>query len=261
MPHDHPSAIRAVAIGLVVLLLSGCAGESEDLGRSAGAIASVAPTTEPTTRPSPTPRPGAAAIAAFVERVTSGSSSYRMTFKGSVAAAVDRGQVTGRLDTSGRDYAMTLTFDFTEDYPGSPLFKVGVSEVDGTGYLREDGDKWRTVSDYVPADSAVPFASVTSEADVVYRETIDDGGKVRHRVAIASGVVIHPRVVPGQLTSERIRRTTIDLVIDEEGRPMSATWELDATGRVGDAGQLQQIAITLELSFSKFDEPVTIERP
>lgn len=260
-PHRRRPVVRAAAIVCVAALLGACATTTDGPGASASVAPSVAPTTAPTPRPSPTPRPGAAAIAAFVERVTSGAFSYRMTLKGSVAAAVDRGQVTGRLDTSGPDYAMSLTFDFTEDYPGSPLLKVGVREVDGTGYLREDGDKWRKVSDYVPADSAVPFASITSEADVVYRETIDDGGKVRHRVAIASGVVIHPRAVPGQLTSERIRRTTIDLLIDDEGRPVSATWDLDATGRVGDSGQLQQIAIALELGFSKLDEPVTVERP
>lgn len=253
--------IRAAVFVSLAALIGACAATTDGPGASASVPGTGAPTTAPSARPSATPRPGAAAIAAFVERVTSGTFSYRMTLKGSVAAAVDRGQVTGRLDTSGRDYAMSLTFDFTEDYPGSPLLKVGVREVGGTGYLREDGDKWRTVSDYVPADSAVPFASVTSEADVVYRETIDEGGAVRHRVAIASGVVIHPRVVPGRLTGERIRRTTIDLLIDEEGRPVSATWELDATGRVGDAGQLQQIAITLDLGFSKLDEPVTIERP
>lgn len=254
--------IVAAAVACIGAAIGAC-GPATDGPASSPSVVVVSPTltVAPTARPSPTPRPGAAAIAAFVERVTSGSFSYRMTLKGSVAAAVDRGQVTGRLDTSGRDYAMSLTFDFTEDYPGSALLKVGVREVDGTGYLREDGDKWRTVSDYVPADSAVPFASVTSEADVVYRETIDAGGEVRHRVAIASGVVIHPRAVPGQLTSERVRRTTMDLVIDDEGRPISATWELDATGRVGDAGQLQQIAIQLALAFTKLDEPVTIERP
>lgn len=250
-----------VALGWLAVWCLACAPSRDGPVASPSAVPSVPPTTAPTARPSPTPRPGAAAITAFVERVTSGTFAYRMTLKGTVAAAVDLGQVTGRLDTSGRDYAMTLTFDFTEDYPGSALFEVGVREIDGTGYLREDGDKWRTVPDYVATDSAVPFASVTSEADVVYRETFDDGGEIRHRVAIASGVVIHPRVVPGLLTSERIRRTTIDLVIDDDGRPLSATWELDATGRVGDVGQLQQVAIALELSFSNLDEPVTVERP
>lgn len=256
-----PPGSRVLTVALLSALLGACAGSGASPAASIVETASPTPTIAPTPRPSPSPPPGAAAIAAFVARVTSGTFSYRMTLKGSVAAAVDRGQVTGRLDTSGRDYAMSLTFDFTEDYPGSPLLKVGVREVDGTGYLREDGDKWRTVSDYVPADSAVPFASIASEADVVYRETIDEGGKVRHRVAITSGVVIHPRDVPGQLTNERVRRTTIDLLIDDEGRPVSGTWELDATGRVGDSGQLQQIAIEVELGFSKLDEPVTVERP
>lgn len=265
-PSPLPLRLRRVVIGAAAIAcisaaIGACGPSAVGPASSPSVVVSLAPTTTPTARPSPTPRPGAAAIAAFVKRVTSGTFSYRMTLKGSVAAAVDRGQVTGRLDTSGRDYALSLTFDFTEDYPGSALLKVGVREVDGKGFLREDGDKWRTVSDYVEADSAVPFASVRSEADVVYRETIEEGGHVRHRVAIASGVVIHPRVVPGQLTSERIRRTTIDLVIDDAGRPVSATWELDATGRVGEAGQLQQIAIELALSFSKLDEPVTIEHP
>lgn len=253
--------IGAAAIGCIGAAIGACGPAAVAPIASPSVEVSLSPTVAPTARPSPTPRPGAAAIAAFVERVTSGTFSYRMTLKGSVAAAVDRGQVTGRLDTTGRDYALSLTFDFTEDYPGSPLLMVGVREVGETGYLREDGDTWRTVPDYVAADSAVPFASVRSEADVVHRETIAEGDRIRHRVSIASGVVIHPRVVPGQLTSERVRRTTIDLVIDDDGRPISATWELDATGRVGEAGQLQQISIELALSFSKLDEPVIVERP
>lgn len=260
-PRSDGRLNACVAIVCIAVLLGACAPTAGGPSALTSELPSVDPTIAATPRPSPTPHPGATAITAFVERVTSGTFSYRMTLKGSVAAAVDRGQVTGRLDTSGRDYAMSLTFDFTEDYPGSALLKVGVREVDGTGYLREDGDKWRKVSDYVSADSAAPFASITSEADIVYRETIDDGGKIRHRVSIASGMVIHPRAVPGQLTSERVRRTTIDLLIDDEGRPVSATWELDATGRVGDSGQLQQIAILLDLGFSKLDDPVTVERP
>lgn len=263
-PRLLPLWAAIIAGGLVAGLGLGCDGSALNPGASTEALGSAtpaAPTTDPTPRPSATPRPGAAAIAAFVERVTSGTFSYRMTLKGSVAGAVERGQVTGRLDTSGRDYAMSLTFDFTEEYPGSPLLKVGVREVDGTGYLREDGGKWRTVSDYVPSDSAVPFAAVKTPSDVVYRETIEVGGKVRHRVAIASGVVVHPRTVPGDVSGERIRRTTIDLLIDDEGRPVSGTWEMDATGRVGDVGQLQQILISLELGFSRLDEPVTVDRP
>lgn len=241
--------------------LSACGGSGASGSGPTATQASQAPTTAPTPRPSPTARPGQAAIAAFVARVTAGDFSYRMSLKGSVAASVDRGDVSGRLDTNGRDYALSLTYDFTEEYPGSPTLKVLVREVDGTGYLKEDTAKWKKIRDYVPADSAIPFATVTTVDDLIYRETAEVGGKVRYRVEIANAMVIHPRAIPGLVTDERIRRTTMELWLDDEGRPVSGTWILDATGRVGDSGQLQHIVAELTLTFTKIGDTFTIERP
>jgi hypothetical protein len=251
-----------VAVALAASVVGACAGtatapSSAVVSPSPSASADVASSP----RPSRSPSPAETAIAAFVERVTADDVSYRVEIDGTVAAAVERGKVSGRMDTQGHDWSMALTYDFREEYPGTEVAKVQAREVDGNGYQRDPGEDWRRLRGYTSAEqTALPFATVASVADVRFIET-EEGSEPRHHVRISGPVVIPPRTIPGLLTQERVRRATLDLVIDADGVPISGTWDLDATGRVGDSGQLQQIVLDADLAFSRFGTDFTIERP
>lgn len=248
-------------VGLAAVAVAGC----DRLGLTATVApaspsASAVATPSPTAAPSRSPNPAQEAVEAFVAWATAEEVSYRVDFEGRVSASVDYGKVTGRMDTSGRDWSMALTYDFSEQYPGIDDFKVQAREVEGLAYQRDDGEDWRRLRGYTSdTDSSLPFAPVASATDVQFVETVDEDGEVRHHVRIRGPVIVPPRTIPGFLTEERVRTSTLDLLITEDGLPVSGTWELDATGRV--QGQLQHIIVKAELAFSRLGREFTIEKP
>lgn len=250
-------------LALVVCFTAGCDAGTVAPG-TADAADSPSPAASPAAspRPTPTPAPHVAAIQAFVDQVTGGL-TYHAEFEGRVAGSANLGSVSGHIDTDGTDLAARYDYDFRKDSPGIGILTAGYREVDGVGYLRiEDQQGWDEVGGYTPADSSVPFAPVETIANVRFLETTEtEDGEARYVVEIAKSVVLHPRTIPGRLTDERIRRSVLVLTIDAEGRPLSATWELDGTGRVGASGQLQQLTADLEVVFSKLGEDVDIEAP
>lgn len=230
----------------------------------AGAPPSPSPTVASpvTARPSPTPGPHDLAIEAFVASIADGL-TYRTEFEGRVAGSADLGEVSGHIDTNGTDFAARYDYDFREDSPGIPVLTAGYRGVDGTGYLRiESQQGWDEISGYDPTAAAIPFAAVRSARDVRLVEVeTTESGEERYVVGIGGSLVLHPWTIPGRVSDERIRSTRMRVTLDGEGRPLAGTWELDATGRVGTSGQLQQITADLELVFSRLGEPVDIEAP
>jgi len=169
--------------------------------------------------PSATPAiPGqTAAIAAFVRSVTGGKLSYRMGFKGAVAATVNR----------------------------LPIGSTG----------------WQTLSGYGKEDSNVPFAAVQAVDDVTFLGPTKSAGRVAYRVSIPDAVLIHPGTIVGNVASERVGKTTLELVIDDQGRPIVGDWKLVGRARIGASGQLQEIVYDLHLTFSRIGVKVAIARP
>jgi hypothetical protein len=49
------------------------------------------------------------------------------------------------------------------------------------------------------------------------------------------------------------------VLLDDDGRPVSGSWRLTGAGRV--SGQLQEIVIRLELTFSDIGEAIRIREP
>jgi hypothetical protein len=112
------------------------------------------------------------------------------------------------------------------------------------------------------ADSNAPFASVQSRTNVKYLGAEEYKGKPVHRISIPDVVLIHPRTIPGNIQKEKIGFTTFEVLIDDKGRPVRGTWELEGKGRVGPSGgQLQEVVYDLTLSFSKVGAKLTIARP
>jgi hypothetical protein len=210
----------------------------------------------------PTQKKPTAAIDAFVKNATSGTWSYRVAFKGSFAGAADLGVVEGRMEVSGTDFATTMKFDFSKDYPGIPKLAVSTRAIKNKAWLKPFDGGWKAISGYDATQSNVPFTPVKTAADVKFLQTEEFDGKTVHRISIASAVILHPRTIPGNLEKEKIRMTTMELLIDDKGRPVRGKWSLEGQGRVGPSGgQLQEITFDLVISFTRIGTKVTIKRP
>jgi hypothetical protein len=255
---------RAAVVGSALLasLMVGACGTS-----MVPALPNVAPVDPPTTAPAaPTASVAldahAAAISDFVDLVASGELSYRVKYKGQVAASADVLPIAGSLDVAGSDFATTFTYDFDPEYPGLGKKKVQVRGVGDTGWIKRGSGAWKSIKDYGVDDSYLPFKGVKSTADVRYLGSAEVGDATLHKVSIPGSLVIHPGTIPYEVHKEKIDSTKLELLIDDNGRPRSASWHLVGQARVGDgAGQLQRIVYDLDLTFSKVGDEITIQRP
>jgi hypothetical protein len=221
---------------------------------------SVPPASSPT--PSPSPTAHELAIAAFVEDVTSGSMSYRVKFTGQMAVSVDVLPIAGSMDVSGDDFASSFTYDFSDEYRGIGKTRVQVRGVRGKGYIKRGGGAWASIKGYGVEDSYVPFKSITSISDVRYMGPVEVDGKVLHIVSIPGAMLIHPNTIPGDSKKEKVDRVTLEMLIDDAGRPIVGVWKLRGQSRIGAGiGQLQRVAYDLDLRFSKVGAKLTIKRP
>lgn len=214
--------------------------------------------------PTPPPSPTAheLAIAAFVKDVTSGSMSYRVKFTGQMAVSADVLPIEGSMDVSGADFASSFTYDLDNDYPGSGKTRVQVRGVGGKGYIKRGGAAWASIKGYGVEDSYVPFKAITSIRDVRYMGPVEVDGRILHIVSIPGALLIHPRTIPGDSKKEKVDRVTLEMLIDDAGRPIVGVWKLRGQSRVGaGVGQLQRVAYDLDLRFSKVGAKLTIKRP
>lgn len=202
-----------------------------------------------------------AAIAAFVKSVTGGRLTYRMAFKGFAAATVDRLPVDGSMDVSGPNFASSFTYDYSHAYRGAGKIRVQVREVSRKGYVRIGNAGWQTLSGYGKEDSNVPFAAVATTDDVKYLGPTKSAGRIAYRVSIPDAVLISPGTIVGNVASERVGQTKLELVIDDQGRPIVGDWGLTGKARIGRSGQLQEIVYDLHLTFTRLGVKVAIARP
>jgi len=255
---------RSGGIGAIVLaaLVTACTPAIQvpvfsPVASPAGAGGSSGPGTSGSAA-SPSPVGQDAAIAAFVQRVTDGL-TYRVTFTGTATASANRLPVAGSMDVAGGDFASSFTYDYSLDYKGLGKVRVDVRAVRGTGYVRIGTSGWQTLKGYTSDDSNAPFAQVRSTRDVTLVGVTKVAGQRAYKISIADAVLIHPSTIVGDVSSERIDSTTLQLFIDDSGMPSSGEWRLDGKGRV--QGQLQEIVYDLKLTFTKVGAKITIAKP
>jgi hypothetical protein len=242
---------------LMAAVVVGCGAtqptQSSVATSSPSAIAATPPTSHaPATSPSPAPQE--AAIAAFVKLVTKSNFAYQATFKGLSRHTTARIPVTGAFAVSGRDYRLAAAFKFNDG-----TATVEHRYVDGKAWFRFNGASWRTFTNFTPAFSMSPFAHVKAVGDVRYVGTEKVGGKTVRRIQIDS-VPFHPSLIPASnLSQEAVTSGTLELLIDDAGRPISGSASVKGTGRV--SGQLQEIVIELDLTFTKLGQKVTVSAP
>ena len=240
--------LSIVLTATVALLAAGC-----DTGTETPKVLAsiyIAPT------PSPSPKPltvGQAALEAFVKRVTSGKLTYHATLKGDAVGAVTGLRLSGGIDVGGNDYAESVTFVF----PTPPNVAVGVRAVGGRKWVRFASGPWQKIS---AARSNSPFAGISKVADVKLLGTERVAGRNHHHLEFPGGEIIAPDQIPAiNLTDETVNTTSTELVVDDDGIPLTATWRLEGLGRV--SAQLQGLRVDLALSFSKVGSKMAIKAP
>lgn len=260
--HTGSHVMLAVALG-ASLAFAGCGITSD--GRAPGAdIASFPVETPFVPQPTPTPDGHDEAVAAFVEGTTGGKLSYRVKLAGQVAASADVLPIAGSMDVSGRDFASSFTYDFEPEYPGQGVGKqkVQVRGIKDKGWIKLAGKAWKPVKGYGVEDSYVPFKGITAAKDLRYLGPAEVDGKTYFKVAVPGALLIHPRTIPYQIQKEEVDQTTLEVLIDEQGRPRLGTWRLIGKARIGEGvGQLQRVVYDLDLTFSKVGDKLTIKRP
>jgi hypothetical protein len=252
-----PPRAGFATVVLMAALVIGCGAtqptQSSVAASSPPALTSTPPASHvPATSPSPAPEK--AAIAAFVKLVTKSNFAYQATFKGLSRHTTARIPVTGAFAVSGRDYRLTAAFKFNDG-----TATVEHRYVDGKGWVRFIGQGWARLTNFTPAFSMSPFAHVKMVGDVRFVGTEKAGGKTVHRIQIDS-VPFHPSLIPAtNLSQETVTSGMLELLIDDAGRPISGSASVNGTGRV--SGQLQEIVIELNLTFTKLGQKVTISAP
>ena len=263
---------RHIAIAIATLaaavVLASCSRDLSALAPSGlppidpvGSAGAPVPTTATATAtPSRAPKPYDLAIAAFVKSVASKKLSYRITYEGKTALSADTLAIAGQMDVSGADFAASWTYDLTKDY-GIGKLRVEVRGVKGKGYISIDGGAWKAIKGFDASDSYVPFKAVATVEDVKYLGPATIDGTEYHKISIPNAVLMHPTTLPGLVKQEKIDDSKLELVIDDNGKPRRASWELKARARVGQSGQLQRVEYELDLRFSKVGSKLTIKRP
>lgn len=242
----------------IVLIAVGCASRSSTT--TAQPIGSVGAAASAPVAPSPSvPTDGhVAAIEAFVDSVASGDLTYRVGYSGDLRMSSRVVKVKGSMDVVGSDFASAWTYDFHD----VPTHHLQVRGVDGKGYIKRQGKAWTRLKAFKEADSYAPFKAVHDATDVRYlgSETVD--GRLLHHLSIPDAMLIAPTTIPYNVTNEKIEGTTLDVWIDDQGRPRVGTWELSATARIGEGrGQLQRLVYALDLTFSKVGSKLSVKAP
>jgi len=180
--------------------------------------------------------------------------TYRVSFTGDSRHTTAILKVKGTLDASGDDAAIGATFRV----PGKGGGRTDYRLVNGTDWMRFDKGAWRGLKAPPPDVVLDPFAGVHDGSRVQYLGPVD--GEDGHFQVQLGAMYLHPALIPARnLTRETVTATKLLLVTDAAGTPIRGTWTMRGTGRV--SGQLQAIAIELDLRFSKIGEPLTIKKP
>jgi hypothetical protein len=252
--HRRPLFRLAAALA-VVAVVGACTG-------SARPTLDTTPVNPIRPRMTATPGPEAVAIAAFVDLVTADDASYRVAFKGGVGLSTAQLPVEGRTDVQGADFRSTFAYDFSDEYADLPNpIKLDVRGVDGKGHMRRDGGRWATMKVNVKDQMASPFWAVTEARGIKYLGVDARESGTFYRIALPDAVLIHPVTIPFNIRSEKVRTTSLEILIDEQGHPVIGTWKAENQARVGNSGQLQGIDYELRLTFSRIGDDFDISAP
>jgi hypothetical protein len=246
---------RAAAGLALVASLAACAGKPLPIPTRPPAeitpVASVAPS--PTV--APTPGPGEAAIEGLRSRIKDGSFAYVVSVKGDVLATISDLTLRGSVSMSGKDAASTMSYTFSSGGRSTVQTRI----VDGKRWVRVDNSKWKSAK--LGTSSTIdPFAGALTAGAMGDAGPKKVGGKALRAVTINGGRLLDLTTIPAyNLTEERITSAVLTVYVDASGKPISGQWTQRGQGRV--SGQLQEIDVDVDLTFSRVGGAVTVSAP
>ncbi|HET7026657.1 MAG TPA: hypothetical protein VFI28_03085 [Candidatus Limnocylindrales bacterium] len=257
----------APLVAIAMVAAGGCAGKPlpiptrppvpvaspGSIGSGSGASGSMpAGSAAPTA--SPTPNAGQAA-AENLRSLLGGGLSYKLAVKGDVLLTVSDLAVSGSLSVSGEDVASTLRYTF--EYGEKDTIETRL--VGGRQWVRTNGGAWKATK-VVTTNVLNPFAGALQPGAIVDGGAKTVGGKSLRGLQIAGGRLIDLTTVPAvNLTEERVTSALLTILVDVAGRPVSGHWMQRGQGRV--SGQLQEVDVDVDLTFSGVGSKVTVSAP
>jgi hypothetical protein len=249
-------------VAMALVAVAGCAGKPLPIPTrppvsvaSPGSIGSgSAPSGSAAPTASPTPNAGQAA-AANLRSLLAGGPSYKVAVKGDVLLTVSDLAVSGTLSVSGADVASALHYTF--EYGEKDTIETRL--VAGREWVRTNGGAWKAAK-VVSANVLNPFAGALQPAAIVDDGPKTVGGKSLRELQIRGGRLIDLTTVPAvNLTEERVTSALLTILVDEAGHPVSGHWMQRGQGRV--SGQLQEVDVDVDLTFSSVGSKVTVSAP
>jgi hypothetical protein len=180
--------------------------------------------------------------------------SYKVTFDGTLRYATGTIAVKGSTLVDGTDALTRARFAV----PGEAV-TIEYRRVDGDDWFRWVGDGWRSVKGIPAADMVDPFRGLRDGSAVAWLGPV--AGEEDRFTIRTSGHYLHPLLIPAtRISDEKIKSGKLTLVVDGDGRPVRATWNMKGNVRV-QGRQVQGVAFDLDLTYSRFGDEFDIEAP
>jgi len=175
--------------------------------------------------------------------------------KGDVLLTVSDLAVSGTLSVSGTDVASTLHYAF--EYGEKDTIDTRL--VGGRQWVRTNGGAWKATK-VVTANVLNPFAGALQPGAIVDGGAKKVGPNSLRELQIRGGRLIDLTTVPAvNLTDERVTSAMLTVLVDGDGHPVSGHWMQRGQGRV--SGQLQEVDVDVDLTFSGVGSKVTVSAP
>jgi hypothetical protein len=245
--------------GLVALLatiaVAACAGRPLTLPTAPPASIDPSPRISVSPTIAPTPGPGEAAVAGLRDRLGSDGFSYRVALKGDVLATVSDLTLTGAISMSGKDAASAMSYTFASGSRSTVETRI----VGGKRWVRVDKGTWKAAS-YGASHVIDPFSGALAPGAIGDAGPKKVGGKPLRAIEIHGGHLLDLTTIPAyNLTEERVTSALLTIYVDASGKPISGHWIERGQGRV--SGQLQEVDVDVDLTFSNVGGSVTVNAP
>jgi hypothetical protein len=246
-------------LGLIALLaafaVGACAGRPLTLPTAPPVSIEPSPSVSVSPTVAPTLGPGEAAVAGLRARLSSDAFSYKVALKGDVLATVSDLTLTGSISMSGKDAASAMAYTF--DFGGRTAVETRI--VGGTRWIRVDKGKWKAAS-YGASHLVDPFSGALAPGAIGDAGPKKVGGKALRAIEIHGGHLLDLTTIPAyNLTEERVTSALLTIYVDAAGKPISGHWIERGQGRV--SGQLQEVDVDVDLTFSNVGGSVSISAP
>lgn len=251
------TAVRlAVAVSVAAALIGGCTGRGLPIPTPAP---STGPSVAATSAPAESASPDApSAVDAFRALVTSGSLTYRIAVKGDVLATVSDLTIKGSIAVAGKNVATSTSYVFDDGFAAS----VDTRYVGGAYWVRAKGSGLSSAWEKAKNVSAVvaPFLNADAPAAISDFGPRTVNGKTVRSLQVLGGRLLDPFTIPAiNLSEERVTSSILQLNVDANGRPLSGHWKQTGQGRV--SGQLQEIDVDVDVTFSDVGGKVSVTAP